>query len=114
MVQIKRDAGKTTWLLEGERLSERLDELTVIFNHHSKENGTERIDPRFMAEILALQTGMLAQMARHQEAELERLRALEQDVARLKALLEPPAMTELSKPALKTPQQQKHRASRRG
>lgn len=85
MVKIRREGNKTTWLLEEETLSGRLRELAVIFNHHSKESGDERMDPRFMAEALSTQAEGLAQMARRQEEEIERLRRIENELAELRA-----------------------------
>lgn len=85
MVKIRREGSKTTWLLEEETLFGRLRELAVIFNHHSKQNGDERMDPRFMAETLSMQAEALSELARQQEAEIERLRRVERDLAELRA-----------------------------
>jgi len=85
MVKIRREGNKTTWLLEEDTLSGRLRELAVIFNHHSRESADDRMDPRFMAETLSMQAESLAEMARKQEAEIERLRQIERDLAELRA-----------------------------
>ncbi len=110
MVKIRREGNKTTWLLEADTLPERLEELSEIFNFHSKENSNERIDPRFMAEILALQTKALAEMARAQEEEIERLRHVEKELAELRAefrhemeKLKQPLHGKLDKPAMRAP-----------
>jgi hypothetical protein len=84
MVKIRREGNKTTWLLEEDTLSGRLRELAVIFNHHSKESGDDRMDPRFMAETLSMQAEGLAEMARKQEEEIARLRRIENDLAELR------------------------------
>ncbi len=110
MVKIRREGNKTTWLLEADTLPERLEELAEIFNFHSKEQSSERIDQRFMAEIMALQTKSLAEMARAQELELERLRKVENEVALLReefraeiAKLKQPEHGRLQKPAMHAP-----------
>lgn len=110
MVKIRRESNKTTWLLEADTLPERLEELTEIFNFHSKEQSSERIDQRFMAEIMALQTKSLAEMARAQEEEIERLRNVEKELAALReefkteiAKLKQPKHGRLEKPAMLAP-----------
>ncbi|MDP2206386.1 MAG: hypothetical protein Q8K65_08775 [Alphaproteobacteria bacterium] len=110
MVKIRREGNKTTWLLEEETLSGRLRELAVIFNHHSKQTGDDRMDPRFMAETLSMQADALAGMARKQEEEIERLRRVERDLAELRAefrteiekIKQAPQGT-LDKPAMRPP-----------
>lgn len=110
MVKIRREGNKTTWLLEADTLPERLEELSEIFNFHSKESSSERIDQRFMAEIMTLQTKALAEMARAQEKEIERLRAIESELAALRsefrneiAQLRQPQHGKLDKPAMHAP-----------
>ena len=110
MVKIRREGNKTTWLLEADTLPERLEELSEIFNFHSKENSSERIDQRFMAEIMALQTRALAEMARAQEEELQRLRNVEKELAELRTEfrneienLKQPQHGKLDKPAMHAP-----------
>ncbi|MDY0008865.1 MAG: hypothetical protein RBS08_04095 [Bdellovibrionales bacterium] len=83
MVKIRREGGKNTWLLEEDTLSGRLGELAIIFKHHSKPGG-ERMDERFMSEVLSLQAEALAHMAEKQEQELERLRRVENELALLR------------------------------
>lgn len=109
MVKIRRGGGKNTWLLEEDTLSGRLGELAIIFKHHSKPGG-ERMDERFMAEVLSMQAEALALMAEKQEQELERLRRVENELAVLRAefkaemgkLKDPPSGV-LKKPALRKP-----------
>lgn len=110
MVKIRREGNKTTWLLEADTLPEKLEELSEIFNFHSKEQSTERIDQRFMAEILTLQTKALADMARTQEEELQRLRVVEQELKALREefkaeidKLKQPQHGKLDKPAMHAP-----------
>lgn len=109
MVKIRREGNGTTWLLEGETLPERLDELTEIFKFYSRKDG-QTMDPRFMAEVMALQTQALAHMARAQEQEMERLRKVEKDMDALRKEftaamqeLKAPAQGRLNKPALQPP-----------
>lgn len=110
MVKIRREGSKTTWLLEEDSLSGRLRELAVIFNHHSRQSGDERMDPRFMAEALSMQAEALANMAQTQEAEIERLRRVERDLAELRAefraemdKIKQAPQVALDKPAMRRP-----------
>lgn len=110
MVKIRREGNKTTWLLEADTLPERLEELSEIFNFHSKEENNERIDQRFMAEIMTLQTKALAEMAHAQKEEIERLRKVEAELAELRTKfkeeiekLKQPQHGKLDKPAMHAP-----------
>ncbi len=111
MVKIrKKPEGGITWVLEGETLPERLEEFATIFNFHARESGGTKLDPRFTAELLELQTRAMVQMARAQETELKRLRELEREfalfraeiLAEVKTLRNPPS-SGLDKPKLKAP-----------
>lgn len=112
MVQIRKQGNKTTWVLEEDSLSGRLGELGKIFNYHSREEG-DRMDVRFMAETLAMQTETLAHMARQQEEEIERLRRVERALEELRAefkayvqKMHTPGGT-LDKPAIRPPSAKK-------
>ncbi|HRI77025.1 MAG TPA: hypothetical protein PLX33_08555 [Alphaproteobacteria bacterium] len=112
MVQIRRQGNKTTWVLEEDTLHGRLRELAKVFNYHSREEG-ERMDARFMSEVMELQTESLAQMAEQQEKEMERLRRVERELAELRAefktYMEKSAAPKgtLEKPALRAPSAKK-------
>lgn len=106
MVKIRRDGNNTTWVLEEESLAGRLRELSVIFKHHSKHSHDDRMDPRFFAETLAIQTEALADMAERQEKTIERLKTAERDLEALREefraemqKLREPACGKLEKPA---------------
>lgn len=110
MVQLRRnDDGSHTWLMEGETLQERLQELATIFNFHARKDSDLKLDPRFTAELLALQTKDLLKIAEQQEQELRALRKAAEEfavfkaeiLAEIKALKEPDAQ-KLDKPRLKT------------
>jgi len=111
MVKIrKKPEGGITWVLEGETLPERLEEFATIFNFHARESGGTRLDPRFTAELLALQTRAMVEMARAQENELKRLRELEREFALFRAeilaevnALRNPIPPSLDKPRLRAP-----------
>lgn len=109
MVKIRREGNGTTWLLEGETLPERLDELTEIFKFYSRKDG-QTMDPRFMAEVMSLHTQALAQMARMQEEEMNRLRKVESEVAAMRKefkaameKMENPQQGQLNKRTLSAP-----------
>jgi|GEM_PF-1321236 hypothetical protein len=75
MVQLRRNAdGSRTWLMEGETLPERLREIATIFSYHADKNHEVRLDHRFTAELLAMQTADLVRLAEEQERELRALR----------------------------------------
>jgi hypothetical protein len=110
MVKIRREGNKTTWLLEEETLSGRLHELAAIFKYHSNHSDNDRMDSRFMAETLSMQTDVLFEMAHKQEREIERLRRVERDLAELRAefkteidKLKQAPQGALDKPAMRRP-----------
>lgn len=112
MVQLRTDnSGKRTWILEGETLKERIEELAIIFNYHSKASNKVDLDPRFTAELLEIQTRALAAMAEKQEQELKELRKVAEEFvlfkaemkAALQALKKPDTPPALDKPSFKPP-----------
>src|SRR5690554_3211651 len=112
MVQLRTDnSGKRTWVLEGDTLKERLEELAVIFNYHSKASNKIEMDPRFTAEMLEMQTRGLMAMAEKQEQELKELRKVAEEFvlfkaemkAALQALKKPDDVPALDKPRFKPP-----------
>lgn len=109
MVQLRRNKdGSHTWLMEGDTLQERLQELATIFNVHARKDNDLKLDPRFTAELLAMQTKDLLKIAEQQERELRELRKTveefavfkEEILAELKALKEPHGQ-KLDKPPFK-------------
>lgn len=112
MVQLRTDnSGKRTWVLEGETLKERLEELAIIFNYHAKASNKVDMDARFTAELLEMQTRGLMAMAEKQEQELKALRKVAEEflifkaetTAALKKLKEPDDAPALDKPSFKPP-----------
>lgn len=108
MVQLRRNKdGTRTWVMEGETLQERLAELATIFNFHARKDNDLQLDPRFTAELMAMQTQALIRMAEKQEQELRALRKAAEEfavfkaemLAELKALKEP-ERKKLDKPQL--------------
>jgi len=111
MVQLRRNAdGSRTWLMEGETLQERLQELATVFEFHARKDHDIKLDPRFTAELLAMQTTDLLRLAEQQERELRALRGAAEEfavfkaeiLAEIKALKYPEDKT-LDKPRLKAP-----------
>ena len=111
MVQLRRNEdGSHTWLMEGETLPERLAELATIFKVHAKKGDGLKLDPRFTAELLAMQTEALLRMAEKQEQELRTLRKTAEEFALFKAevlvelkALKEPETKKLDKPQFKAP-----------
>lgn len=111
MVQLRRNSdGSRTWVMEGETLTERLEELATIFNFHARKDHDIKLDARFTAELMDMQTKALLDMARQQERELRELRKVAEELVvfkaavleELKALKEPDSR-KLDKPQFKAP-----------
>ena len=80
----KEGENRITWVIENSDgpLSARVEELSTIFDYYAKRK--ESINDDFTMQLLSMQAKALAQLARQQEAELKKLRALEADMAALK------------------------------